>query len=292
MTNAGLRKSDFGNLKEWREIINGQINADIIIQGTSRAWVQYNTSIIDSLLKTTSYNFGMDGSPFDIQYIRFKTYLSHNKAPKVIIQNVDIDLPDLNEVVFQKYQFLPFLNNVEFKELLRESEIINCSDYYIPFSVYMGQPKAIQIGLEEFFNIKHYASVKHNGFAANNSEWMGQNFNQQLSINKTNWNKDIKAEKLFYEFISICKKNDIRLILVYAPVYYKKSQHISFFNQSRRYYKQIASINNLTFLDYSMSAISYDEKYFYNATHLNARGAKKFTEILSKDLIEDFKTTK
>lgn len=292
ITNAGLRKSDFGNLKEWREIINGKINADIIIQGTSRAWVQYNTLIIDSLLKTNSYNFGMDGSPFDIQFVRFKTYLMNNKAPQIIIQNVDIDLLDLNEVVFQKYQFLPFLDNIEFKQLLEKGEIITLSDYYLPFSAYMGQPKAIQTGFEEFFNIKHYESRKHNGFAANNSEWTDENFKLLSKAGKIKWTKDLKAEKLFNEFISICKNNNIQLILVYAPVYTKYTQLVINFNQSNKYFKEIALKNNLTYLDYSHCSISSNKTYFYNGTHLNGKGAEVFTKMLVKDLNNTLKIKK
>jgi hypothetical protein len=63
ITNSGLRKSDFGNLKEWREVLAGEVNADVLINGSSRAWVQYNPMIIDSLLLTNSYNlFGKQQS--------------------------------------------------------------------------------------------------------------------------------------------------------------------------------------------------------------------------------------
>lgn len=38
------------------------------------------------------------------------------------------------------------------------------------------------------------------------------------------------------------------------------------------------------FVDYVNSPISYDSTYFYNNTHMNEKGAEKFTLQLAKDL--------
>ena len=49
-------------------------------------------------------------------------------------------------------------------------------------------------------------------------------------------------------------------------------------------FQNIADRNNIPFLDYSNDPICYDTSYFYNAMHLNARGADIFTAKLAHDL--------
>lgn len=282
--NHSLRKSESGNLKEWNEIFEGNINAQLLIQGSSRAWVQYSTYIIDSELKTNSYNLGMDGSPFDVQYIRYFAYEQNNKLPKIIIQNVDLDLLDANKFVFQKYQFLPYLNNKPFRNLLLDHQIVDYYDCTFPFITYAGQPKAYEIALSELLGIKHQNAVKHKGYAGQNAEWNGNNFefrkNQGVARSKINGN----LEKLFVQFLDECQKKKILVVLVYAPMYYEMQQLISNFSSSRLYYKTLSERHNLLFLDYSSSYISKEKKYFYNATHLNAKGSEAFTKLLVNDL--------
>lgn len=48
--------------------------------------------------------------------------------------------------------------------------------------------------------------------------------------------------------------------------------------------KDYVYIFELLFLDYTNDPICYDTAYFYNAMHLNARGANLFTEKLAHDI--------
>ena len=286
ITNSGLRKSDFGNLKEWREVLDGEVNADVLINGSSRAWVQYNPAIIDSLLSTNSYNMGMDGAPFDIQYLKFKAYLENNKAPKLIIQNVDLDLLDTEVDFFQKYQFLPFLNNKSFRNLLEKQNLISFTDLYFPFMRYLGQPKALQIGFSEYFGISHYKSEKFKGFAACSDLWDESKFEQRKSLGKINWTVSPKTKDLFQHFIDECEEKDIKLVLVFAPIYSELTDYIVDFESSKQLFSSLAKENEIVFLDYSLCEISDDKNNFYNATHLNAKGSALFSVKLCEDLKE------
>lgn len=284
ITNSGLRRSEFGNLKEWRELLEGKINADVLIQGSSRAWVQYNPTIIDTVLSTNSFNLGMDGAPFDIQYLRFKAYLENNKAPKLIIQNVDLDLLDTQEEFFQKYQFLPFLNNKYFENLLKNQELISFTDIYFPFMRYLGQPKAVQIGFSEYLGITHYQTEKYKGYAARHDSWDDSKFEQRKKRGKGNWKVNAEARRLFQHFIDECKDKNIKLVLVFAPIYYEITDLVVDFEASKQLYTSIANQNNITFLDYSLCEISYNKKFFYNMTHLNSMGSDLFSSKVCKDL--------
>jgi len=286
ITDKGLEKSEYGNLKEWSDIFDKKIHSNIVIQGSSRAWVQFNTYILDSVLNADAYNMGMDGTPFDLQYVKYKSYVENNKYPELILQNVDWDTMDKNIPVFQKYQLLPFLNNHYFGEQLLNNNIIPYKDVYLPFLKYTGEPKAIQVGIAEYFGIKHYASPKHKGFMSVEENWNESNFKKRKNGGKVHWVKDPEVEKLFIEFLQDCQSKNIKVVLVFAPYYHELDNIIIDMTGLKTYYRNIAKEFKVDFLDFSTDSISNDKKYFYNASHLNKKGDEIFTLELARMLKE------
>jgi hypothetical protein len=286
VTDKGLRRSESGNLKEWNDIFAGKINSDIIIQGSSRAWVQFDTYIIDSVLHANSYNFGMDGSPFDVQFVRYKAYVAHNAYPKLIIQNVDWDLLDKNTSVYQKYQLLPFLNDTVFKEQLLAEKLLPKTDIYLPLFRYSGQTKAIQLGFSEFFGLKHVVSEKHKGFAGASLAWDGKNFGKKKLQGKIEWKINPEVEKQFIEFLLDCQQKKIKVLLVHAPVYYEHTKLFTAHKELVFYYKTLAHKYDAYFLDLSEDSLSFSKSNFYNVTHLNKSGSELFTIKLTRRMKE------
>jgi hypothetical protein len=82
----------------------------------------------------------------------------------------------------------------------------------------------------------------------------------------------------FEKIISLCKVNNIRLTLLYPPMYKPEL----FYDQE--YYYRILKTNfgDCEFLDYSH--LSIPDEYRYDAHHLNGQGAKYFTKILVEEL--------
>ena len=111
IVDKGLRKSKYSFYAVWNDIYGGKVNSDMIFMGNSRTYVMLSPKIFDSVLGFNTYNLGMNGWGFGMEYTRFKIYLQHNPKPKYILQNVDIgvlgDRPDLYEYA----QFLPYLND-------------------------------------------------------------------------------------------------------------------------------------------------------------------------------------
>jgi len=280
---TGLHQSDFGNLNEWKEILEGKVNADVWIQGSSRARVHFDTHLLDSFLHINSYNAGMDGSPFDIQYLRWKAYLANNAAPAMVIQHVDLDLLDANESVFQKYQYFPFYNNPTLRPLLLESGILNSADRFLPFTMLMGEPQSIRLGLEALMG-KRYATKEYKGFEAHQGEWQGENLAFMKSRPPRDWVVDESPAILFNRFIQECRDKNIRLVLVYSPMYKEVKEVIIDFDGSVELYRQLATKHGIEFYDFSRGELSQDKANFYNATHLNARGAAAFTQQLADSL--------
>ena len=48
----------------------------------------------------------------------------------------------------------------------------------------------------------------------------------------------------------------------------------------------------MQYWDYTLDSLNNHKEYFYNATHLNIRGAEIFSEYLAKDLVNLIKKNK
>ena len=85
---------------------------------------------------------------------------------------------------------------------------------------------------------------------------------------------------LFEKFIAECKKQNIKLIFVYAPEYIEGQIFTKNRGEVLSLYTNYSQKYNIPFYDYSNDAISYQKKYFYNTVHMNKTGAELFTAKL------------
>ena len=68
-----------GEVKVWKDIYDGHVNSELVIYGSSRAWIHFSPKIIEDSLQISAYNLGMDGHNFSLQYLRHKELLKFNK---------------------------------------------------------------------------------------------------------------------------------------------------------------------------------------------------------------------
>ena len=90
LINAGLRRIKTSQFGVSNKIVQGKINAEIVISGSSRALSHYDPRIIERITGYSTFNIGLNGSQTDMQLARLKAYLNHNQQPKLLIQNLDL----------------------------------------------------------------------------------------------------------------------------------------------------------------------------------------------------------
>jgi len=290
VVSSGLKNSNtklFSNLKK---VSQGSINADIIINGSSKALVQIDPFIIDSILELNTYNLGLDGSPFIPQLAQYELYKLRNKKPKAIIQVVsNATLRSMSSGFKDHVKFAPYLDIPRIKELMKLTGSFSTLDYALPMVRYLGKPFEIIIGLASFCNIQLLAEEERKGYYPKDKYWLeGGSKNKsikELALDAKNIKEytvlDSTSSNNLNEFLNQCNKEGIIVFLVYPPLNDKgfhTVKHIS-------YYKKIAASNNAIFLNYSKdSTISYNKNLFYNTQHLNKTGATIFTTKLSQDI--------
>jgi hypothetical protein len=128
----------------WNAIYEGKVNSDLLIFGSSRAWIHINTTMITNSLGISSYNLGIDGHNFWLQNLRYRELLKHNKRPKFIIFSLDYFTLKKNEDLYNSEQFLPYmLWNNEVKEATISYNGFSSIDFEIPLIRYYGNYDAI-----------------------------------------------------------------------------------------------------------------------------------------------------
>ena len=82
MINFGLRGITVSKFGVFNKIISGEVNADIIISGSSRALSHYDARTIQSATGRSTYNIGMNASQIDFQLTILQKYLANNTRPR------------------------------------------------------------------------------------------------------------------------------------------------------------------------------------------------------------------
>lgn len=273
-----------GETKVWNDIYNGNVNSELVVYGSSRAWVQFNSQILADELNQSTYNLGVDGHNFKLQYFRHKELLRFNTKPKKIIMSVDIFSLKFQDELYNQQQFLPFmLWNENIKDYLSKYIGFSVYDFYIPLFRYKGSLSTFKtiiynlLGKEpEFRRIKGYRAVEE--------QWNNDFYNAKSKNDFYEIKIDSTTSNLFESFIRECKNEKIELILVFSPEYIEGQNYVKNRVELITKYQNFAKKYNLLFLDYSNNPICLEKKYYYNAQHLNKDGSEAFTKQLIKDL--------
>ena len=255
---------------------------DLLFMGSSRCITHFNPALFDNYFKIKSLNLGVDGhSDLEMHVLKLKSFLKHNKPPRIIILNFDMFITSLevtggknyvHKDYFSRYAFLPFSEEPAISEYFN----YNFGEKYVPSYAllkYKYIVNALQVNFDKTRNIELYERhdeqwdtirnpVKHIKYSGN--------FRDPKFI------RAVKGQLLIMD--SICKKNDIKLILVHTPVYLPV-----FTGHLLDAPKLIAAELGLPYFDMNAEYISNDIRNFYNSNHLNTVGINRMFQHMTAD---------
>jgi hypothetical protein len=288
MVDTGLRQSRHEALASWNDLYNAKINADLLIMGSSRAAFHISPQILDTTLSLNSYNLGLSAWHFDMQYARFRMYLQHNRKPKYIVHNVDVYGFSKRADVVDAEQFLPYIQDTILQKTIRGHKgEFDIYQQKIPLLKYKNQQKIAFEGIFTFFNLNslYDTTTKYKGYRGNDYTWNQdfERFKKRFPKGaKYTFSKELKQQ--FYEYLAFCKKENIKVFLVYAPEYYEVQTYYKNKQELITLCEESALKYGCYFLDYSKNPICYNQQYFYNSQHLNKKGAELFSGVLAKNI--------
>ncbi|MFK6999899.1 hypothetical protein [Flavobacterium oreochromis] len=235
---------------------------DVVIMGTSRA----NNHFIPSLFKKRGYkafNFGMSGSHLFETNLMLKIMLQQKFKIKTLLLEADLSVCNEKRDEGTTARFMPYLhtNKVIRNHFKSEDDFLKL--YYIPFYRYIKFDN--KIGFREM----NKALFKEKTTLLDNEGY--------YPLNGTNWERmknnisGLKPIRNYYldDIKQICKKNNIRLVIVMTPMC-KCTKGMNYFFELNKIYPEIYNFENSV----------TDDHYFSSCGHLNNKGAIIFTEYI------------
>jgi len=273
-----------GEISVWNDIYEGNVNSDMLIYGSSRAWLHIDPELIEKELNKSVYNLGIDGHGFFVQNLRHKELQKHNKQPKFIILSLDIGGLMENKGLFNMEQFLPFmLWNKNMIDFTSKYDGYSYWDYRIPCIRYAGRSLAVRVAVETALGNEE-TPLRKKGYMGRNQKWNSDLANAKKKKKHHVVEIDSASLDLFDEFLLECQLNETKVILVYTPEYIEGQKFVINRKEVMGLYRKYAKKYNIPFLDYSNDEMCLNRNYFYNSSHLNKFGSSLFTKKLTQDL--------
>ncbi|WP_395043872.1 hypothetical protein [Flavobacterium sp.] len=254
-------------------LINGKINKDIIVMGSSRGAYGIIAGQIEKETSLSAYNITYPGSNIEFHEFLLKTLLKFNKKPKIIILPID----DPSELVFDKtlnfrferlyplvkYNYITneLINQKEKNQLARVLCLarLNRGNFSFEKKKISSESPILECGSMPFIN-----QINRKKF----------NFYKHLKKYNIKNEKESKI-KAFLEFQDICNKNNIKLIYCFTPNFRPYNTDLE------KRIKKISDKENKFFVYDTLNQLYKKEDYFYDESHLNIKGAKLYTTELS-----------
>lgn len=291
MIQAGLRGIATSGFGVTNRIVAGQINADVIITGSSRALVHYDPRIIGETLGLTAFNLGRNGSQTDLQLAVLKTYLEHNKKPALVIHNLDLFSFTTTREIYDPAQYVPYLGEEAIYATVQRIHPRAWKWKYVPLYAYVVEDVRFTwaLGLARLAGFSP-AEDHLQGFVPRTTRWTGD-FEKFKASNPGGVTFAIEPQGVrdLTELIELCHSAKIPLLLVYSPVYHEmralENNRTEIFGR----FQALADRFQAPLWDYSDTSIARDRNNFYNSQHLNATGAREFSLDLAARLRREFR---
>ena len=248
---------------------------NVLICGNSRASLQYDPNILDSILDCDSYNLGFDGAPINLQMVKYDCWLRHHAHPSLCIYNIDLWTMKAEYGKNREQLFPYFWKDKSLVRAFDRYQHYTFTEKYIPFRRYIGHRKLISGVFKGNLTFSK-------GYYGHNWTWQHLNGRDNKDLYKCAC--DSAMIVAFGDFIAREQSNGVQFLFVYAPMFHTITKNNPDVPTMYAMYSQIASQFDIPILDYNHDPICQDSAYFFNKMHLNRTGASIFTTQLAHDI--------
>jgi hypothetical protein len=258
-------------------LVNGKINKEVVILGSSRGARNIIASEIEKKTGYTTYNLAYPGSDIEFHEFIIRTLLKFNKSPKVILLSVDYPMAFLPDSIlnFRLDRLYPLVKyNYINDELVARGEKNKIMSNLFALSRMNKTNFDIRQKRFSALDTLYSDGSMPISFQKDNEDWT-----PSMIVEKYNSKRELQVKlDCFKKIISMCQQKNIKLILIQPPLY--DPMDIGF----RERLKQLTH-NKISFFDFNHQNPIYKNKdYFYDRTHLNRKGATIFTDEIAQYL--------
>lgn len=267
-----LKKQHIREIDTWERIFGDSIDANVFILGSSRAMSHHKPSVIDSITGLNCYNFGLDGKTLESDIMLYNILKKHiSNYPQYAIWDIFVNSFDFASKFGDK-QYAPYLFNQEIWNSVNNSSVhFSLIDKYIPILRYWKR---------QAFPTYNAFRDAEKGYANLNEEWSSEGLVEVLK-KPIEYGIEHEISLRFKQTIKDFKDNGTNIILVISPFYYKGLDGIVNFRSITDSIQLYANEEQCPFYDFTYDSICYDSSFFYNAWHMNDKGATIFSRKIA-----------
>jgi hypothetical protein len=286
MITSGLRRLKTSAFGASNQIMDGKVNAQIVISGSSRALAHYDPRTIEAITGRTAFNLGRNGAQTDMQVAFLKAYLAHNRKPEIVVHNLDAFTFVTTREVFDPVEYTPYLYDRDLYSALGKINSHVWKSRYLPLYGYVVEDMNFTwvLGLKGFFGWSPPEDY-FLGFNPRSKKWT-DDFQQMKANNPNGVSFGIEPEgiRVVEDLIRVCRQNGIQLILVYSPEYAEMQSLTNNRAEVFALFHELADHSSVPLWDYSDWKYAGNQELFQNSQHLNATGAAIFSADLANRL--------
>lgn len=258
-------------------LVNGKINKEIIILGSSRGARNIIASEIEKKTGHSAYNLAYPGSDIEFHEFIARTLLEFNKKPKVVLLSVDYPMALLPDSILNfrldrlyplvKYQYIN-------EELINRGEKNYISSNL--FALARMNKTNFDIRQKKFTALD---TLYPDGSMPISFQKPDEDWTPSTGFAKYDSSRELKIKlKCFTKIVCMCREMNIKVVIIQPPLFDQMNPAF------RQRLKKI-TLNNYPFFDYNKQNPIYKNKdYYYDRTHLNRKGATIFTDEIAQYL--------
>ncbi|MGA2090323.1 MAG: hypothetical protein ABSH12_02545 [Endomicrobiales bacterium] len=280
---AGFRCRLDGEPGLWNRVYAGKLNSRIVVMGSSRAMVNYDSKTLSQVTGKNAIVLGLDARHAVMQYPLLSLYLEKNAKPDLIIQNLDTTLLEKEDFSYPVVYMSYINDDAVYNSLVKVFPFVRFMRYVPLYSfARFGFPYSC-IALKGLMGRSHPDAFSQTGTQLHDERWdtTFERF-KKLYPHGKRYGIDINELTALRSIAQLAKEKNIPLVMVYSPEYYEDFPYTLNRRQLFRIFKKIADDYNAILWDYSNSPLSNQKTYFYNSQHMSMVGSLAFTHQLGE----------
>lgn len=262
--------------KRLETILTGGLRSDVLIFGSSRAARDILAAQLGDSLNTSSFNLAYPGSGISFHEFLLKETLRHNnQKPSLIVLAVDdpSELLENTNLNFRLDRLYPLVKYPEVRDVLVEQGHKN---YLLSKLLVVHQLSISNFDLSKK-KFKDVDTLRADGSMP--ISFTDKRFKGSYITDTTYYKISDELEpqrNSLLNFINTCKKENIQLLVVCTPNFYKPT--VGFFDRM----KTLVG-NNASFMVYDTANVNYRQNadFFSDEVHLKLNGAVVYTAELA-----------
>ena len=266
---------------EFHEISHAlkHVDEDVLIFGSSRAVRHYDPNVISDSLRLSAFNVGKLGNTLLYSDAVFAQILLFHRPKMVILDISPIEFAKSERErgkksmvnALLKFREFPAIENrlqtVSPRELLLSKIFRTYKFNSALYTLLINDSGKSDLNESKGFQARHGVMVTSHLVNEHNQDYVEDPF----------------MVKTFHNFLKNAKKNNIEVNVVISPTTLKQT------NTSVAKIKTITRSYGFNFIDLSLRPEFRNISFYYDKTHLNETGAKKFSKLLGGTLRYDRK---